>query len=312
MKKIAPKEGIEKPALIKYGTVLIGGLFAFMGIFIILTSPQGSMGVIFIMLGAIVGIVPYAIYKYMFYARFRGVEDDFPRFLRDLAEDKKSGMTFPQALVARGETDYGRMNYEIKRAINQLSWGIPFTQALTAMGKRLKESRLIVRTFTIIDEAFNSGGDVTDVMDDLSSDIILLKEIEKERKSMMSQQIFVMYIISIIFLIIVIMLYKLLVPMVSLENLGGGGGLLSLGGGVKANYCEVASFMCSVCPILNFGSGSAGQLCYFESLFFFMAIIQGICSGIIAGVVGEGSATAGIKHSLILVTISISVFLIFG
>jgi flagellar protein FlaJ len=43
-------------------------------------------------------------------------------------------------------------------------------------------------------------------------------------------------------------------------------------------------------------------------MFFSVVIIQGIFTGLIAGQLGENSAVAGIKHSIIMVFVAVGVF----
>jgi len=50
--------------------------------------------------------------------------------------------------------------------------------------------------------------------------------------------------------------------------------------------------------------------CYYVSLFFYVLIIQGICSGLIAGQLGENSAVAGAKHSIIMVSVAVFIFIL--
>jgi flagellar protein FlaJ len=66
-------------------------------------------------------------------------------------------------------------------------------------------------------------------------------------------------------------------------------------------------------------SGAAGvpltigrdTLASFNRIFFHAAVIQGFCSGLIAGVMGEGSVLSGLKHSLIMITIGYLLFILF-
>ena len=45
---------------------------------------------------------------------------------------------------------------------------------------------------------------------------------------------------------------------------------------------------------------SQGGTCYYNALFVLMAVVQGIFSGLVAGQIGEGSVSAGVKHSIIM------------
>ncbi|MEA3229468.1 MAG: type II secretion system F family protein [archaeon] len=298
----------ENEKLIKYGSIVLGLFIIILGLFIMFVSSLQSTGIVVMILGAVTSVLPSSLYAYFNFSKYSRMEEYFPRFLRDFAEAKKSGMTFPDAFKSRMNTDYGELNEEIARASHQLSWGMPFVHVMSSMSKRLKYSPIMRRSFTIILEAFNAGGDVTDVMDDLSTDIKNIKEINDERKSEMSQQVIMMYFVSFLFLGITLMLYHILIPLISsgmmTVNVSGSSAMAEV-----VDYCTYVPFLCSICLPFGFGEG---QLCYMEALFFVMAIVQAITSGLIAGEINEGSVAAGVKHALFLMVAAFIVFIIFG
>ncbi len=298
---------MKEKKTIKYFASVAGSLLIICGIIVMFVgslSTYVGYGLISIVLGVIIIFLPYLLDSYFQYMKLKKMEDQFPRFLRDFAEAKKSGMTLPQAFSYLKKTDYGALNPEIKKSSHQLSWGMSFSKVLNMFTRRIKGSKLMKRTFTIINESFRSGGDIAEVMDTLSVDIKTIKEIEKEKKSMLSQQGIVVYIIFFLFLGILVMLNRILMPMLEIGSSGGG----LFGVGQAANYCEIVPTLCTLCPIFNFG---VGQLCYFRSMFFIMVIIQAISSGIIVGEIVEESATAGIKHILLMLIPALIVFMIF-
>ncbi|MCK5042576.1 MAG: type II secretion system F family protein, partial [Candidatus Aenigmarchaeota archaeon] len=205
----------ENEKLIKIGSLVLGILLIIFGFTLAFDPFLQSVGIIILFFGAIMSIIPSSLYAYLNFSKYSRMEDHFPTFLRDFAEAKKSGMTFQDALKSRKNTDYGELNKEISRAVNQLSWGMPFMQVMSSLADRLKYSTIMKRSFTIILEAFNAGGDVTEVMDDLSTDIKTIKGLQDERKSDMSQQVIMMYFISVLFLVIALMMYNILIPLLS-------------------------------------------------------------------------------------------------
>ena len=299
----------ENEKLIKIGSLVLGILLIIFGFTLAFDPFLQSVGIIILFFGAIMSIIPSSLYAYLNFSKYSRMEDHFPTFLRDFAEAKKSGMTFQDALKSRKNTDYGELNKEISRAVNQLSWGMPFMQVMSSLADRLKYSTIMKRSFTIILEAFNAGGDVTEVMDDLSTDIKTIKGLQDERKSDMSQQVIMMYFISVLFLVIALMMYNILIPLLSsgLVEVNLFGSSSSSSGDV--DYCTMVPFVCSICVPFGFGEG---QLCYFEALFFIMAMVQAITSGLMAGEISEGSAAAGVKHAIVLSVVAFVVFLVFG
>lgn len=53
------------------------------------------------------------------------------------------------------------------------------------------------------------------------------------------------------------------------------------------------------------------KLGVYNRIFFHGALIQGFSSGLIAGVMGEGSVLSGLKHSVVMITIGYILFILF-
>jgi flagellar protein FlaJ len=259
----------------------------------------------FIFLGIVIGVAPYAFLSYMEYSKIKSIEDQLPTFLLDLAESQKVGMTLPEALKQASRIDYGKLTPEVKKMSNQLSWGIPLQQVLDNFSKRMEKSKLIKRVVRVINDAYFSGGNLARTMEAIASDITAIKEAEKERKSVTHQHMLIMYAIYFIFIGIVISLSKTLIPLLSMNVEGGAalGNILSFQDPcvICANNPQIFCISCSIfsifCKMFELGEGGG---CYYNALFILMVIIQGIFSGLVAGQIGEGSAIAGIKHSIIM------------
>jgi len=269
------------------------------------TSIGQSIGILILILALIVGVGAYSAIEHSQFSEYKSMELNFPRFMKDFSESVKGGMTFPQALEMTSKINYGPLSKEILRASNQVSWGVPFPKAIEKLGKRIGGSKIIRQAFTIINEAYSDGGNIAETMDAIALNLETIKELGDDRKSTMSQQIFIMYFIFYLFLIILIILYKLMVPMMAIQSSGGG---LGIGGsGASLDYCDVAPFLCSIGKAFGFG----GEFAYFQILFLFMCLIEGVCTGLLAGVIGEGTPKAGIKHAGIFVVSALAVFFLF-
>lgn len=258
-----------------------------------------------ILLAVVIGFLPWLILNYMDMKHIRSIEEHLPAFMLDLSETQKTGLTLPDAIRMATKSDYGRLSPEIKRINDQISWGIPMPDTLIAFGKRMHKSEVIGRVVRIINEAYLSGGDIARTMEATASDVIAIKEAEKERKAIMSQHVAVMYAIYFIFIGIIVGLSKTLLPMLQMSmETTAVGGLLSFqdpcgmcaapGAPIQCISCLTFGVMCQM---FNLGTGTT---CYYRALFMLMSIIQGICSGLVAGQIGEGRVIAGLKHSLIM------------
>jgi len=286
----------------------IGGFIILIGL---LLNQYETIMLGLLILGAVIAALPYAIFSYIEFSKIRAIEDQMPLFLQDLAESQKVGLTLDQSLKQASKIDYGRLSPEIKKIYHQLSWGIPVKQVFDNFSKRMHKSKLIPRIIRLINECYISGGDIGKTMEATASDITAIKEAEKQRRSVTSQHVFTMYAIYFIFIGIVVGLSQTLLPMLELNLQGGGmaGGIMSFSdpcleciGDTSDFFCIGCSFFNTVARMLGFNEGGTG---YYNALFITMVAIQGIFSGLVAGQMGEGSAIAGIKHSIIMFIIGV-------
>ncbi len=262
-----------------------------------------------ILLSTFIVAIPQFILIYQKYRDLKEMEGKFPVFLRDVIESLRSGIPLHNAIKSVSDFDYGKLSPEIKKMANQLTWGIPLENALDQFAKRVKSSKRLFINIKIIKESYLSGGDVVSTLETVSENSSILEEAEKERRSMLNQYVILMYAISFIFIGIVVAINNLMIPIFEVSSMSSGQ-ILGL-----SNPCDVCSgFMCIVCSlyrgtafyIFSIDPSSIGA--YYISLFFFMSIMQSVFSGLVAGQIGENSVKAGIKHSLIMLSVTVGTF----
>lgn len=268
----------------------------------------------FILLAILIGVVPYAILSYLDFQKIRVIEEQIPVFVLDLAETQKTGMSLAEGLKQISKTDYGRLSPEIKKINDQISWGIPLQEAMEMFARRNRGSKMVGRIVRIVNEAFSSGGDIARTMEATASDILSIREAEKEKSAMVKQHVVVMYAIYYIFIGIVIGLSKTLIPMLQLNmqttTFGGIIGFqdpCSICSTSPGLYCISCSTFGLVSVMFGLGAGAIG---YYNSLFLVMIVMQGIFSGLVAGQIGENSARAGVKHSIIMASSGFAILLL--
>lgn len=263
------------------------------------------LSVMMMMSAVIVGVLPVAVIEHMTFSKYAKMEIAFPRFMKDFSESVKGGMTIPQALSMASNIDYGELSTEIKKTDYQLSWGLPFPKAIENFSGRIKGSTLMKQAFTIIIESFRSGGNIANTMDSIAQNIGLIKEMEDEKQSILSQQIYILYFIFFMFLAIIVMLYKLIIPMLTINFANPTEALDPSANCKLLGLPSIA--LCSVGRAFGLGC----EHVYFVSLFLFMCLIQGVSSGILAGFISTGRVAAGIKHAAIMVIATVFVFMVF-
>ncbi len=302
----------NKKKTIEYASFAIG-VIIILGSYILALKTEGSMAPIttsFLILGVFVSFITYALLEYYDYARVKKAEETFPRFLRDYAEAINSGMNFSQAFDLVLKNDYGALNEYLKRAKNRMSLNIPFPRVIQLLQQELKKSNMIKNALGIIINSYYSGGDVAMTMMDLSETVLNLKEIYEEKKSILHQQVIIMYAIFFIFLLIILVLYYVFRPIATME--GGEIGMEGMAISLQAtNYCDKSLYpqIYPICTIgYIFGYSMTDNLTYFKILLFFTAIVQAISIGLIVGVIYDNDIKAGFKHSAILLTVTLLIF----
>ncbi|UCD03135.1 MAG: type II secretion system F family protein [Candidatus Aenigmatarchaeota archaeon] len=280
---------------------------------ILIIGDAAVIGNMFI-ISMFVAVIPYFLYRYSKYAWLKGIERQFPNFIRDLADSKRSGMTLETSINMTAKTNYGKLTSEIKTMSNKLSWGVPFLRVIDIFEKKVSDSTAITEVLNILKEVYKSGGNVIATLDSAAANMNMLREAEEERRSVTSQHVMVTYGIFLLFLGIVIVIIYIFVPMMTTVSIGGEFEVSDPFATSFMNPCsgfEIA-FPCGLfaatCTMLDVDPVEVS--CYYVSLFFFVLVIQGLSSGLIAGQLGENSAVAGAKHSMIMASVAIFVFIL--
>jgi flagellar protein FlaJ len=215
---------------------------------------------------AILAILPPAVLNYVDYKWRRGIDEHLPDLFRSIVQAQETGMTLPQALEEAAKRDYGPLTAELRKMTAQISWGMSFEEALLALGKRVN-TVLVQRTVPMIIEASRSGGHVEKVFDPMGKFIQTTLLLEKERRTQTRPYIAIVYVAFFVFLFTIVLLFK--------------------------------SFFASVeqLPMLGAALMTPDDL---RRMFFHMTTIQAFFGGLVAGKMGEGTITAGLKHCLIM------------
>ena len=223
---------------------------------------------------------PLIINQYLIYKKAKETEEYLPDFLRDVAESIRAGMPLSKAIENASHGTYGALTDEMKITSAQISWGVDFEEALKKFAERVK-SKLVRQAMLIIIESHKSGGDVADILETVSTDIKTLKSIEQERKSKLKVYLVSTYFIFFLFLGIIVALTQAFIP--ATPQLNQAAGLL---GGTPSKLSEED----------------------FKMYFFHLTLIQAFFAGLIGGQMGEGNVVGGIKHSIILIVVTLIVF----
>ncbi len=236
-------------------------------------------------------VLPFWIDMLRENSRQKEIEEKFLEFVRSITGNVKAGIPIPKSIMESSETNYGALSPYVKKLAHQIEWGIPFKEALNRFAKNTGNN-VIRRSISVITEAEQSGGNIQDVLEGVTSSVVQIKKIRDERRANSFAQLIQGYLVFFIFIGIMVVLQIYLLP--QLGDVGGDvfAGL-TFGGDIS-----------SIDP----NDTDAPVSINFETLFISLILIQGFFTGLMIGKFSEGSIKFGLRHSFILMLIGYLIF----
>ena len=286
MPKIDPKEK-KLVVIVSVALGLIVAVSAVLAAFVFRFSNMALEWDQMIILGMIVAVFPPASVEYLDLRWQRGIDQNIPRLLREIAESGKTGLTLVRAIEVSADRDYGPLTPELKQMVAQISWGTSLDDALKSFAKRAR-TKLAQRTSDLISEVARSGGDTQEIMEQLNKHIGELQSIDRERYAQMRPYAAVVYIAFGVFLFTDIMLIRSFFQQIlELQSK-----ILNTPGGATS----------------IFGGASSVDIALLKKVLFHTVIVQALVGGLVAGKMSEARLGAGLKHTLILLVIAFVAF----
>ena len=234
------------------------------------------------------------------------VEMMFLNFVRNLVSGIKSGMPVANAIIIASEEDYGFLNAGIKKLANQLKWSIPLHRVLVTFAKGTKNN-IIKRAISTVIEAEESGGNIEEVLESITSSLLTIKKIKDRREASVHTQIIQSYIIFLVFLGVMVVIQNFLIPYLTGEELAIGS--LGLFGGTAGVAMRI-SVALDYSNFIGFFSSLASWFVSLNGVFLMLVLIQGFFAGIVIGKLAVGNIRSGLKHSIVLMTLALLVMTI--
>ena len=229
-------------------------------------------------------IVPLAFFHEIKNFKGRRIQKQIPDFLKKLASTNETGMSLRDSIALMARSKIGHLSKDVKTIWNDIDWGLDINTSLARFSNRIR-THIVVRTVTLITKANESSGDVGEVLLVAARDASLEKEMQNERSTNMLIYVMIIYISFMVFIGVVYVISTIfLTEMANAADQMAASGMQ--GGGFMQEF----------------------DLNVFNRLFFNADVIQGVCSGLIAGVMGEGSLLSGMKHSTIMLTVGYLLF----
>jgi flagellar protein FlaJ len=239
----------------------------------------------YLVYAAYMALVPLAFFHEKKMARERKLQKQIPDFLGRMASTNETGMTIRDSIKLMAKSDTGAISKQIRLVWKDIDWGLDVNDALVRFANRIR-THVVARSIRLITKANESSGDVGEVLSVAARDAETEQTLKRERGMNMMIYIVIIYMSFLVFVgVIYVITDSFLTQMaeagkeMEASGAAGGGGFLS-----------------------------AFDLDAYKRMFFHASLIQGFCSGLIAGVMGEGSVLSGLKHSIIMLTIAFLIF----
>lgn len=237
-----------------------------------------------VMVGAIAIVLIPIIWIYETQARrAKEVERWMPDFLRGLSSAIRSGLPLSRAITTLSTARLGALTPYLKKMQATLHWGGTSEDSLARFAESTR-STSVSRVVTLMKGATVAGGKTDVVIDIASDDILAAQTQERERSGVMASYVLIVYVTFATF---VFTAYSLSSFMFTLSP-------------------QAPTGITAGIPMLSSGINPALA----KQIFFHAILIQGLCSGLIAGKMGGGNVLAGLKHSLIMLMAGYLIFVL--
>ena len=231
-------------------------------------------------------LIPLTIFHERRSRKLKKLEKNIPDFLKKLASTNETGMTLRDSIRLMAKSDTEALSKEIKNIWKDITWGLEINDALVRFANRLR-TQVVARSLTLITKANESSGDIGEVLMVAARDAAYEQEMKGERAMTMMIYIVIIYMSFLVFVCVIFV-----ISTTFLAEMAAAGERMAASGG-QGGF--LGSF----------------DLEAYTQLFKHAAIIQGLSSGLMAGAMGEGSVMAGLKHSIIMMTIGYVIFTMF-
>jgi flagellar protein FlaJ len=225
--------------------------------------------------------------------REKRIASRFPDTLNILSSANQMGIRLVDALNLVARWSEGVLAEELRKVRNDIQWNDDVERALLAVANRLRVPQ-VTRTMKLVAKGNHSSSDLGRIISIAAEDTRNRYQIERKRRSEMGAYTAIVVIGFLVYLAVIVMLdASYLTPISEIsteaaENVGQQTGNEAIG-------------------LMSFGDVPVQV---YRTVFFHSALIQGIGSGLLAGKLAENDVLAGLKYSIGLVAITLTVFML--
>ncbi|WP_224332207.1 type II secretion system F family protein [Haloprofundus halobius] len=221
--------------------------------------------------------------------RIRAYEAAVPDFLDRLASVNEAGSTVVESFQRVADSDLGALTPDVRRLRRDIEWGANVEAALARFDRRVG-SGMVTRAVALIANATRASGDLGPVLRIAADEAEATERLREERRQEMLTYQLVIYISFFVFLAIVAAITLAFVPAVHEAQTAAPDGGVTSGGPAS---------------LVGFTGVDIGL---YTLTLYHMCVVHAVCSGVVAGQLGEGTPAGGIKHVVVLLALTALAF----
>ena len=189
------------------------------------------------------------------------------RFLRDMTETRKTGMSPEKCMRTLSDRDYGGFTKHLKLMSRQIGWGVSLRRIYNDFAERVHGWLARAGMFILID-SIDVGGGAPETLDTLATFMEDLEEMEREKRATLKPLMLVPYLTAVMLVVVIVILVVFMRGLLKIARI----------------YISIPEFV---------------------HMFLPPVVIIAIVSGLVAGKISEGTIAAGFKHAMIMAIITL-------
>ena len=235
----------------------------------------------------------YAVAYEVGAARHRRLTAAVPVFLDRLAGVNEAGLSVVDGIDRVADGDLGALSTPLDRTRRDIRWGADVTTALRRLAARTR-SPSVTGAVALVTNALGASNRIGPVAAIAAAELRAAQRLARRQRRAMATYLVVIYVAFLVFLGIIIALSVSFIPAIETADVATDG----LSTGVPAT---------GVGGVGGVG-GATTSVAPYETLLAQVATVQAVCSGLVAGRLGEGQLQAGVKHVAALLCLAQLVF----
>ncbi len=254
-------------------------------------------GFVFAFVGTIAGV--YLFLDLQAEGRGKQVERVLPDALQLIASNIKAGLTTERAMLVSARPEFGPLEVEMKRVSTRILAGVPVEKAIMEIPKHIK-STLVERTTWLLARGISSGGEIADLLMQLSRNLRTQIALQSEAHASISIYVILIFFSAAFggpalyavssFIVAVMSAQTAAQPHVDSAALAGAG----------SRFGGLGSFIGGESSII-----SPDFVVFFAQIMLF---VGGVFASLILGAISTGKEKDGVKYIPVVMLCSFGLF----